>query len=248
MPEIPLHQQISEPGYVRWAVANAIDIHLFMLHNARVKLVATRLPKAEVIVDLGGAAGSIYAMGYPHEFEKLIVVDLPPDARHDMYRDLMLSDVRTPQGPIYTLLTTMTNLSAIPAGSVGLVWSGQSIEHINEEEAREVYAEVLRILKPGGHFCLDTPNRLITAIHTGTDEWIHPEHKIEYYPKHLQRNLREAGFTIIEQIGVVEMINTRQQGQIDYRDFYVSSGLNTNLEDSYIQYYHCVRSADLRVP
>ena len=50
---------------MRWAAANAADIHLFMIHNASVKLVATQLPQADVIVDLGGAAGSLYDMGYP---------------------------------------------------------------------------------------------------------------------------------------------------------------------------------------
>jgi SAM-dependent methyltransferase len=240
MPEVPLHQRINEPDYVRWAVANAIDVHLFMIHNARVKLVATQLPPAEIIVDLGGAAGSIYAMGYPYAFTKLIIVDLPPQDRHEMYRDLKLADVKTPKGPISTLLTSMTDLSAIPPHSVDLVWSGQSIEHITEEEADQVYAEVRRVLRKDGHFCLDTPNRLMTEIHIGTPDWIHPEHKIEYYPEHLQQNLRAAGFKIVDQLGLVEMINTRRQGYIDYRDFYVGSGLNTNLAGSYIQYYDCV--------
>jgi len=239
--ELLLHHRINEPDYVRWAIANAIDIHLSMIHNARVKLIASRLPRASVIVDLGGAAGSIFAMGYPHGFDKLIVVDLPRDARHEMYRDLIMSDIDTKQGPIFTLLTSMTDLSAIESGSVDLVWSGQSIEHITVSDAKLVYSEVIRILKPGGHFCLDTPNRLMTELHIGTTDWVHPEHKIEYYPKDLQRDLRAAGFTIVDQLGVVEMINTTRQKHIDYRDFYVSSGVNTNLDGSYIQYYDCIR-------
>jgi SAM-dependent methyltransferase len=246
MPEVPLHQRINEPDYVRWAVANAIDIHLFMIHNARVKLVATQLPPAEIIVDLGGGAGSIYAMGYPYAFTKLIIVDLPPQDRHEMYRDLKLADFKTPKGPISTLLTSMTDLSAIPSGSVDLVWAGQSVEHITREQAGKMYAEVIRILKQGGHFCLDTPNRLMTEIHIGTPEWIHPEHKIEYYPCQLQKDLQDAGFTIIDQLGIVEMINTRRLGRIDYRDFYTSSGLNTNLDGSYIQYYKSVVTAHMR--
>src|SRR5690349_8452888 len=114
-PDPPLHERINQPDYVRWAAAHAIDIHLFMIHNARVKLVATRLPRADTIVDLGGAAGSLYAMGYPFNFKKLIVVDLPAPDRHKMYRDLEVANCQTPQGPIYTLFTSMTDLSAIPA-------------------------------------------------------------------------------------------------------------------------------------
>ncbi len=236
----------NRPDYVRWATAHAIDIHLVMIHNARIKLIATYLPEAKVIVDLGGAAGSIYGMGYPYKFDRLIVVDLPPDDRHDMYRDLKMADVQTPNGPISTLLTSMDDLRAIPSGSVDLVWSGQSMEHITEEQGRRVCSEVLRILRPGGQFCLDTPNGILTEIHlAGSAPFIHPEHKIEYRPAHLQQVLRDGGFTIVEALGVCEMIRTKRQGSIDYRDFYASSGVNTNVDDSYIQYYRCVPTRDV---
>ena len=43
-----------------------------------------------------------------------------------------------------------------------------------------MYQEIIRILRPGGRFCLDTPNRLFTAIHVAGPQWIHPEDKIEY--------------------------------------------------------------------
>jgi SAM-dependent methyltransferase len=236
----------NRPEYVRWATKHAIDIHLVMNHNARVKLVANYLPEARVIVDLGGAAGSIYAMGYPYKFDRLINVDLPPVDRHDMYRNLKMDDVQTPNGPISTLLTSMDDLHDIPSCSVDLVWSGQSMEHITEEQGRRVCGEVLRILKPGGQFCLDTPNGLMTEIHlAGSAPFIHPEHKIEYRPAHLQSLLRECGFTIVEALGVCEMIRTKRQGSIDYRDFYASAGVNTNVDGSYIQYYRCVPTRDV---
>ena len=237
----------NQPEYVRWAAAHAIDIHLVMVHNARAKLIAAYLPEGRVIVDLGGAAGSIYDLGDPlQKFDRLIVVDLPPEARHDIYRDLEMTDVETPGGPISTLLTSMDDLRAIPDGSVDLVWSGQSMEHITEAQGDRVCAEVLRVLKPGGQFCLDTPNRLLTEIHL--DGWlpfIHPEHKVEYYPDQLQAKLRANGFTIVEALGVCEMIRTRRQGAIDYRDFYAGSGVNTNVDGSYVQYYRCVPTRDL---
>lgn len=239
----------NRPDYVRWAAAHAIDIHLVMGHNARAKLIAAYLPEGKVIVDLGGAAGSIYEMGYPYKFDKLIVVDLPPENRHDMYRDWGQPDMVTPNGPIYNLFTSMDDLHAIPDASVDFVWSGQSMEHITEEQGRRVCGEVLRILRPGGQFCLDTPNGLMTRIHlAGSAPFIHPEHKIEYEPAHLQRLLIEEGFTIVEALGVCEMIKTKRQGSIDYRDFYASSGVNTNVDGSYIQYYRCVPTRDVPQP
>jgi SAM-dependent methyltransferase len=233
------HEIANQPDFARWNATHADKVHGLLIHNARVKLISTVLPEADVIVDLGGANGSIYEMGYPHDFDQLIIVDLPPEDRCEMYRDLPSLSCMTPQGPIHTLLSGMTDLSSIPSASVDLVWSGESIEHITEEDSKLVYAEVKRILKPEGYFCLDTPNRLMTELHIGTPEWIHPEHKIEYYPEHLQRNLREAGFDIMEQLGVVEMVNTSRTGKIDYRDFYVGAGLSLSLERSYIQFYRC---------
>jgi SAM-dependent methyltransferase len=234
------------PEYVRWAAANAMDIHLLMIHNARAKLVATYLPEAKVIVDLGAAAGSLERFGYPYTFEKLIAVDLPPDDRHDMYREKAMVDVETPFGPVTSLYSSMDDLSAIPSGSVDLVWSGQSMEHITEEQGDRVCAEVHRVLRPGGQFCLDTPNRLMTEIHlAGGFPFSHPEHKVEYYPDDLQRKLIAGGFTIVEALGVCEMIRTRRKGAIDYRDFYASAGVNSNVNGSYIQYYRCARTCDL---
>jgi SAM-dependent methyltransferase len=239
------HEMANQPDFARWNAAHAPKVHGLLIHNARVKLVSTFLPEAKVIVDLGGANGSIYSMGYPYNFDQLIIIDLPPEDRCDMYRNIPSLSCNTPQGPIHTLLSGMTDLSAIPSGSVDLVWSGESIEHITEEDSKLVYAEVKRVLKPDGYFCLDTPNRLMTEIHIGTPEWIHPEHKIEYYPEHLQRNLREAGFDIVEQLGVVEMVNTSRMGAIDYRDFYVGAGMSLSLERSYIQFYKCKVHFDL---
>lgn len=238
-----LAYELNQPDIVQWSAANAIDLHLLLIQNARMKLVATRLPPARMITDLGAAADhSIYDLGYPHKFDKLIAVDLPPADRMEPDRSSGVTAVETPNGRIEPLMSRMSDLSAIETESIDLVWSGQSIEHVTKEEAEKVYGEVQRILKPNGHFCLDTPNRLMTELHIGTTEWIHPEHKIEYYPEHLQRNLRRAGFDIVDQVGVMEMINTRRQRRIDYRDFYVGCGLNTNLEGSYIQYYDCIKS------
>jgi SAM-dependent methyltransferase len=244
-PGVGLVPGFNRPDYVRWAATNASDIHLLMIHNARCNLVATYLPEAAVIVDLGGAAGSIYEMGYPHAFERLTVVDLPPQDRHDMYRDWGQPERITPNGPIYNLYTSMDDLRAIPDASVDLVWSGQSMEHITEEQGDRVCAEVLRILKPGGQFCLDTPNRLMTQIHlAGSAPFIHPEHKVEYTPRQLRRKLRRNGFTVREALGVCEMIRTKRRRWIDYRDFSASASVNTNVAGSYIQYYRCVPTRD----
>jgi SAM-dependent methyltransferase len=220
---------------------NAIDYHLYFIHHARLKLVATLLPKAGIILDLGGANGSIYDMGYPYKFDQIVVVDLPPENRTEMYKDLSLRSKVTPNGPIDIHFGDMSDLSFVSDNSVDLVWSGESIEHISEEAGTKMIDEAFRVLKPGGYFCLDTPNRLMTEIHTkdADVEFIHPEHKIEYYPKKLQKKLKKAGFKIRDKRGICEMRNTSKSKEIDYTDFILGNPLPYDIDTSYMQYYAC---------
>lgn len=236
-----LFQILFSAEFFKKMTENALEIHLNYIHWARIRLVSTVLPEAKNIVDLGGANGSIFDMGYPYKFDKLTIVDLPPEDRCLMYKNIEIKSNITPLGPVYVLFTNMTDLSAIDDNSVDFVWSGESIEHITEDDSKTVYTEVKRILKPGGFFCLDTPNRLLTEIHT---EWngggyIHPEHKIEYYPKDLKKNLIDFGFSIVQELGVCEMTNTCKTRKFDYKDFVTGNALSSNLESSYIQFYKC---------
>jgi predicted SAM-dependent methyltransferase len=227
--------------YQRRFLDEAIQIHLYLIHTARVRLVSCLLPAARMIVDIGGANGTLYDMGYPNDFDELIVVDLPPQERCEMYRNLKLESRKTERGPISVLYTNMTDLSAINSSSIDLVWMGQAIEHVSEAEAAKVYQESHRILRSNGWLCLDTPNRLITRIHTPA--LIHPEHKIEYRPEHIQSNLTSAGFTIVDKWGLCEMPQTARTGTFHYEDFVLGSGISKNLEDSYIQYYGCTKAS-----
>lgn len=101
-----------------------------------------------------------------------------------------------------------------------------------------------RVLKAGGAFCLGTPNRLMTKIHThdiGGGGFIHPEHCIEYEPAQLRVLLEEAGFVVEKVLGVCEMPTSSQSGKLDYTDFIYGEQITENVEKSYIQYFHCVK-------
>jgi SAM-dependent methyltransferase len=226
---------------LREAVAAAPELHLLFIHHARLTMIRRLLPPARVIVDLGGANGSVYDMGYPHPFERITVIDLPPEGRHAMYRDIVVEERTTPNGPIGVMLRAMTDLSVFAPGSVDLVWSGESIEHITADEARQVLREALRVLRPGGLLCLDTPNRLLTRIHTADvgGGFIHPEHKIEWEPSALQAEILSAGFTIEETWGVCEMPSTVATGRFDYADFVLGAALTRDVDRAYLQYYAC---------
>ena len=234
-------QLVLSAEFMKNATAKALPCHLYFIHWARVRLVRTLLPRADVIVDLGGANGSLYDMNYPYSFKRMIVVDLPPELRHSMYKDIPMQEHMTPQGPIQILMRSMIDLAPIPNNSVDLVWSGQSIEHIDREDARTMLAEARRVLKADGHLCLDTPNRLLTRIHTAWrgGDFIHPEHKYEYEPSELRRELERAGFVVIRTKGVCAMPATVAKRDFDYVDFVLGDPLTDNVEEAYIQFFDC---------
>jgi SAM-dependent methyltransferase len=234
---VMLHQFLSSAEHTRRCLEEVLAVHLALIHAARTKLVSYMLPEATSIVDLGGANGCLYDMGYRFPFRELLIVDLPSEDRCEMYRGITLEDRVLDHGKISILYTNMTDLSAIPADSADLVWMGQAIEHISEDDSLKLYREVRRVLRSGGHFCLDTPNRNLTEIHTSG--WIHPEHKIEYRPEHLKRNLMDAAFVIEEELGLCEMVRTWRTKVFHYEDFLTGSGISSNVEASYVQYYRC---------
>ncbi|EWY42831.1 hypothetical protein N825_01185 [Skermanella stibiiresistens SB22] len=226
--------------FLQRSVTRAAKDHLYYIHQARCKLIRTHLPPAAEIGDLGGANAPIYHMGYPHKFDRLVMVDLPDEQRHTAYGQIKVQAYSGP-GEVVVHYGSMVNLTTIPDGSLDLVWSGQSIEHVSEADGQRMCAEVNRVLKPGGMFCLDTPNGRITNIHAATAglKFIHPEHFIEYDPDHLASLLTTSGFEIVHRYGVCHMPTTARTGIFSYEDFVLGSPIVSWVEESYIQYYAC---------
>ena len=219
---------------------HALVHHLHFIHNARIKMVMTLLPEARTIIDLGGANWPLYLI-YPFNFDNMTIIDLSPDMRHEMYKNIKLDEKITEKGKVFVSYSNMTDLSYFLDNSIDLVWIGQGIEHITEKESFIVFNEVKRVLKPKGYFCLDTPNRLLTKIHTAWrgGDFINPDHKIEYTPEHLKHNLKISGFKIIEEKGICDMPNTIKSGEFDYKDFILGSPITDDVNSAYIQFYRC---------
>ena len=214
------------------------------LHESRGRFVRG-LPRAQRIVDIGGSCqgssdGAMVEIGYPYRFDRLTIVDLPSPERHELYKtegDQAFETIETALGPVDYLYQSMSTLQPIPDGSVDLVYSGQSIEHVTRSEARTTYGEVLRVLKPAGHFALDTPNARLTRLQQ--DDFVDPDHKYEYTHKELSGDLVEAGFEIVEARGL------NHAGPITSRDEFSetaiahSCGLFDQIEDCYVLAYVC---------
>jgi SAM-dependent methyltransferase len=209
----------------------------FSIHAGRSQFVKT-LPPARHIIDLGGThlarpEGAFVWLGYPYPFEQLTIIDLHPDERHALYKaDLNPERVDSPLGPVGYRYHSMTDLSSFADASVDLVYSGQSIEHVTTDDARVVLAEVARVLRPGGHLAIDTPNARVTRLQQ--PEFIDPDHKVEYTFPQLAKLLEVAGFDLVSAKGLNLARRSVEQGRFDLEEVSGYSGLYDALEDCYI--------------
>ena len=73
------------------------------------------------------------------------------------------------------IANTASDMSDVPDASCDLVFSGQNLEHLWPEEVAGFVLEAARVLKPGGHLVMDSPNRHVTRLLN----WSHSEHTIE---------------------------------------------------------------------
>ena len=142
-------------------------------------------------------------------------------------------------GPVQYRYHSMVDLSPYPDASFDLVFSGQTIEHITEDEAKKMLAEIRRVLVPGGWFCLDTPNRRVTALQLGADVLSNPDHKLEYTHEHLSALLGEAGFDVVDEFGLSLADESLARGAFDLAEVAANHGVYAEIADCYFLAYMC---------
>jgi SAM-dependent methyltransferase len=205
------------------------------------------LPRARNILDIGGTdqsdeQGAFLSLGYPYQFERLTIVDLPPDDRHALYRRGVWRGAATRLGPVEYAYHSMVDLSAYGDASFDLVYSGQSIEHVTEAEGTAAIAEAFRVLEPGGWFCLDTPNGAVWRLQG--PEPINPDHKIEYTHGELSAKLAAAGFAVLEAKGLNFAGEAVDDGTFDQTAAVANIGVYTDIERCLHLAYICRKPAD----
>ncbi|MGH9042433.1 MAG: methyltransferase domain-containing protein [Acidimicrobiia bacterium] len=216
------------------------------IHLSRSEFIAG-LPPGRHILDLGGSSsysewGAMVAMGYPYSFEALTIVDLPPDDRHELYRwENLPTAVDSPNGPVAYAYHSMTDLGRYADASFDLVYSGQTIEHIVPEVAAHVLAEVHRVLRPGGHLGLDTPNARATRAQQA--EFIDPDHKVEYTHAEMVALLEGAGLAVREAKGLNYVGRSLAEGGFSIEEAAGNPGIFAAPEDCYLLAYVCRKGA-----
>jgi SAM-dependent methyltransferase len=212
------------------------------LHFSRMMFVRS-LPAGKRILDLGGTAlgnatGALMLMGYPYEFDDLVVIDLPSDERNELYQEATAHEVtQTKLGPVRYRYHSMVDLSEYADDSVDLVYSGQSIEHVPLDVADTVLSEVRRVLKPGGHLGIDTPNARVTRLQQA--EFIDPDHEHEYTHGELSDKLRRAGFDVVDAKGLNYAGPSLAAGKFEVEQIATARGLFHEIEDCYLLAYLC---------
>lgn len=213
---------------------------LVSLHYSRCQFIQS-LPEGRRILDLGGTnqsnvEGALIHLGYPYQFESLTIRDLDLEDRHDLYRHSGRPDhVDTAMGPVTYSYGSMADLSDFADGSVDLVYSGQSIEHVEELEADRTLAEVVRILSPGGHLALDTPNGPVCRLQT--PGMINDDHKIEYSHRQFSAKLAAAGLETVEAKGLNYLGGPASTTPFVLSDVTANKGVFGAIEDCYLLAY-----------
>ncbi len=96
------------------------------------------------------------------------------------------------------IANTASDMSAVENERCDLVFSGQNLEHMWPEEVAGFALEAARVLRPGGHLVMDSPNRSITR----PLNWSHPEHTIELTPTEACELIQLAGFEVTSAQGI----------------------------------------------
>ena len=207
------------------------------------------LPRARRILDLGGAAasdpgGGLVLMGYPYQFDELVVVDLPNEARHPLYQgEMRPTAVNTAKGLVSYRYHSMTDLSGLPTASFDLVYSGESIEHVTRHEAERVLDQVRRVLQPNGVLAIDTPNSKFTRLQGSY--LVDPDHKYEYTHSEMVAMLRGNGFEIQRAHGISYGGDSVARRVWDAGELATRRGLFDQIDDCYLMAYVCHRSSAL---
>jgi SAM-dependent methyltransferase len=226
------------------------DDAAFGIHRSRCLFVQMFRPAARII-DLGGTHqqrddGALVAMGYPYDFERLVIVDLPSDERHELYdQGAEHTVVQSARGPVEYSFHSMADLSRYDDGSFDLVYSGQTFEHVPPDVGRKVLAEAFRVLAPGGVLYLDTPNGVICRMQMeGQDEqFTNPDHDVEYDHDEIVPMIEEAGFVVEQAWGLLHMPESASSGSFVWSEFGAHTGVFADIESSYLLAYACTKPA-----
>jgi hypothetical protein len=94
-------------------------------------------------------------------------------------------------------------------------------------------------LRPGGWFCLDTPNVRATELMLGAGQLSNPDHKLEYTHEQLSALLNDAGFDIIGAYGLNHLGDCVARAQFDSDEVAQRHGVYADITNCQLLAYIC---------
>jgi ubiquinone/menaquinone biosynthesis C-methylase UbiE len=114
-----------------------------------------------------------------------IAVDLNPDARSHLDKDITF------------ILSPGTDLSPVPDANVDVVFASNFLEHLpSKAECDVVFAEIKRVLRPGGRFIAMGPN----IRYAYKNYWDFYDHQLPLSDRSLEEGLKTSGFGVVRNI------------------------------------------------
>ena len=101
-------------------------------------------------------------------------------------------------GNVEWIASSVADMPEVGDASVDLLFSGQNLEHLFGDDCTGFLLESARVLRPGGHLVMDSPNREIATLLT----WSMNEHTIEFTPGEAAELVELAGFDVESLRGV----------------------------------------------
>jgi SAM-dependent methyltransferase len=211
------------------------------LHFARQEWVKN-LPKATRVLDIGGSSpslpeGALIELGYSHRPQEIVIFDKPPaeqfwgnplyDQTHS--REFAWGKVQYIHGYAEDLMLN----DQLRNEKFDMIFMGQVVEHIQIAGLPVVFNWIKAHLQPGGVFCFDTPNRIVTKVQMGDDLYIDPDHKKEYTPAEIVTLMQENGFEVIQQKAILQMPNVQKNNSFGLEDYYDGQLLSDNPDEGY---------------
>jgi len=159
-----------------------------MIHAERGRLLR-ELPKGAKTICSAGCAGGWYFDWIAQEYgpvDRHIGVELYSPQPADLPAN------------VQWIQNSVANMVDVGSGSVDLLISGQNIEHLYYDDLIGFLRESNRVVRDGGHLCVDSPNRAITQ----DLGYIQPQHVLELSVPEAIALVEAAGFRIVDVFGI----------------------------------------------
>jgi len=177
------------PFEVLYAALLPFEHPLYQRVHHTLRTLTEPLGTAATLLDVGGRRSN-YTVGLP---SRIWISDLPRFTTLQTTLDLgvtdeIMSTIKRRRSNIGRYLFDDMTQSNLPDASFDVVVAIEVLEHVEEDAL--FLDNVCRVLKPGGHFLMTTPNGDYIPTPSG-------DHKRHYQRQHLRRLLAER-FTSVE--------------------------------------------------